>query len=102
VGAEVLEKIGRQVPAIGGFKDHLGLGPGGDHGLGEFEGVAHDAFGAEHLAVLCHPDDGGAASVQVYSDVLSHRGLLLFRVFLQDRACSDLTRGGGPAPSSHQ
>ena len=22
--------------------------------------------------------------------------------FLQDRACSDLTRGGGPAPSSHQ
>src|ERR1700693_6005169 len=26
-----------------------------------------------------------------------------FRGFiLQDRACSDLTRGGGPAPSSHQ
>ena len=41
--------------------------------------------------------------MQVDSDVLSHRGLLLFRGFLlQDRACSDLTRGGGPAPSSHQ
>jgi class 3 adenylate cyclase len=41
--------------------------------------------------------------MQVDSDVLSHRGLLLFRGFLlQDRACSDLTRGGGPAPSWHQ
>ena len=103
VGAEVLEQIGRPVPAIGGFEDHLGLGPGGGHGLGELEGLADEAFGAEHLAVFCHPDDGGAASVQVDSDVLSHRGLLLFRGFLlQDRACSDLTRGGGPAPSSHQ
>ena len=42
--------------------------------------------------------------MQVDSDVLSfHRGLLLFRGFsLQDRACSDPMRGGGPAPSSHQ
>jgi hypothetical protein len=103
MGAELVEQIGGPVPAIGGFEDHLGLGPGGGHGLGEFEGLAHDALCAEHLAVVCHPDDGCAASMQVDSDVLSHRGLLLFRGFyLQDRACSDLTRGGGPAPSSHQ
>ena len=103
VGAELLEQIGGPVPAIGGFEDHLGLGPGGGHGLGELEGLADEALGAEHLAVFCHPNDGGAATMQVDSDVLSHRGLLLFRGFLlQDRACSDLTRGGGPAPSSHQ
>ena len=60
--AELLEHIGRPVPAIGGFEDHLGLGPGGGHGLGEFEGLADEAFGAEHLAVFCHPDDGRAAS----------------------------------------
>jgi hypothetical protein len=102
-GAEVLEQVGRPVPAIGGFEHHLGLGPGGGHGLGELEGLAHEALGAEHLTVLCHPDDGGAATMQVYSDVPSHRGLLLFRGFLlQDRACSYLTRGRGPAPSSHQ
>ena len=82
VGAEVLEDIGRPVPAIGGFEHHLGLWPGGGHGLGEFEGLADEALGAEHLAVFCHPNDGGTASMQVDSDVLSHRGLLLFRGFL--------------------
>ena len=103
VGAEVLEKISGPVPAVGGLEHDFGLGPGRGHGLGELEGLADEAFGAEHLAVFCHPNDGRAATMQVDSDVLSHRGLLLFRGFLlQDRACSDLTRGGGPAPSSHR
>ena len=63
VGAEVLENIGRPVPAIGGFEDHLGLGPGSGHGLGEFEGLTDEAFGAEHLAVFSHSNDGRAASM---------------------------------------
>ena len=63
VGAEVLENIGRPVPAIGGFEDHLGLGPGRGHGLGEFEGLTDEAFGAEHLAVFSHSNDGRAASM---------------------------------------
>jgi hypothetical protein len=48
-GAEVLEDVGRPVPAIGGFQDHLGLGPGGGHGLGELEGLARDPHAAEDL-----------------------------------------------------
>ena len=65
VGAEVLEQVGGPVPAIGGFEDHVGLGPGNGRGLGELEGLADEAYGAEHLAVFCHPDDGGAATMQV-------------------------------------
>ena len=36
MGAELLEKIGGQVPAVGGFEDHLGLGPSRRDGPGEF------------------------------------------------------------------
>ena len=32
--------------------------PGGSHGLGEFEWLADEAFGAEHLPVFGHPVDG--------------------------------------------
>ncbi len=101
VGAELLENIGGPIPAIGGFEHHLGLGPGGGHGLGEFEGLANEAFGAEHLAVLCHPDDGGAASMQVYSDVLSHRGLLLLRGCLFCKTEHARISQGAEAPPLH-
>ena len=77
VGAEVLEDIGRPVPAIGGFEDHLGLGPGSGHGLGELEGLADEALGAEHLAVFCHPDDGGAVPTGAFRCPASPRTSLM-------------------------
>ena len=39
MGAELLERVSRPIPAIGGFEDHLGLGPSSGHGLGELEGL---------------------------------------------------------------
>jgi len=98
VGAELLEKIGRPVPAIGGLEDHFGLGPGSGHGLGELEGLADEAFGAEHLAVFCHPDDGGAASMQVDSDVLSPWGLLLSRLSFASPSMLGSHKGRRPRP----
>jgi hypothetical protein len=38
VGAELLEDIGRPVPAIGGLEDHLGLGPGRRHAWASSKG----------------------------------------------------------------
>jgi hypothetical protein len=69
-----------------------------------FEGLAHDASGAEHLAVFCHPDDGRAATMQVDSDVLSHRGLLPFDVSsLQDPSMLGSHKWRGPPfPAARQ
>ena len=47
VGAELLEEVGRPLPAIGRLEHHLGLGAGGGHDLGELERLAHDALAAQ-------------------------------------------------------
>ena len=107
MGAEVFQDVGRPVPAVGGFEDHFGLGSGGRHGLGELEGLAQDLLDAEDLAVFGHPVDGGAATVQVDSDVLSfHRGLLLLSrvLFVEARVWFTMlgSSRGAEAPPLHR
>ena len=69
------------------------------HGLGKLEGLARNPLDAEDFSLLGHPVNGGTATMQVDSDILSHRASSSFEAsFLQVRACSDLTRGRRPRP----
>ena len=75
-----------------------------EHRRLRLDGVARyiQDVGAEHLAVFCHSDDGGAASMQIDSDVLSHRGLLLYRGFLFCKTEHARISQGAEAPPLHR
>ena len=101
VRAGVLEDVGRPVPAIGGLENHLGFGPGGCDGLRELEGLAQDLFDAEGLSVLGHPMDRRAATMQVDSDVLSHRASSSFEVSFCKTELARISQGA-EAPPLHR
>ena len=110
LGAQLLQRVDRPVPAVGGLEHHLrGLaGPG--HHRGQPLDVVADPDALQRVTVGGHPDDHRPSPVQIDSHELltgigfAHRGLLR----RTDVSTASLThwrsptRSGGPAPSSHQ
>jgi hypothetical protein len=79
LAAELVEQIGRPVPAVARLEDDLGVLAGGHDCLFESEQVGVVDLGhLEGLAFAAAPDDDAPAPVQVDTDIFSllfHWGL---------------------------
>jgi len=95
VGAALLEDVGRPVPAIGGFEDHLAFGPGGCDGLSELEGLAQDLLDAEGLG---HPMDRRAATMHVDPTYCPIEASSSFEVFFARPSMLGSHKGRRPRP----
>src|SRR5437016_6182613 len=104
IAAELVEEIGRPIPAIGCLENHLGLFAGGAHCRREVDRVVVDATHRQHLTRLVLVHDHRTATMQIDLDVLSrHRGLLC-RGFACEKPRVSTTRvpTGAEAPLRHR
>jgi hypothetical protein len=65
LGAGGLQHVGRPIPAVRRFQDHLRIPTGLGHLQTEHDRVVVDAYRLQPLARLRHPHDHAAAPVQI-------------------------------------
>src|SRR3954469_2142656 len=101
------ERVRRPVPPVGGFQHHLRDLPGAGHHRRQPLHIVDDPHRLQPLTGLGHPHDHRPASMQndpheLLAFILTHRGLHRRKDVSTPSMTRDVTRSGGPAPSSHQ